>query len=106
MTPMKIDRKDKRGLIGINGKPSPAIGTALVSIPFTKLQLIIEVKFRIMNYRCVSLLSLHDMLKNGLDVSLQNKIIIYNGKTQELVFKNDFPKLKWTVNDMNESFYT
>ena len=61
--PPHIDRSDKRGLTGIGGQ-GQCIVTANVQIPFNDLGLILDVKFRILQNTCPSLLSLRDMMQN------------------------------------------
>lgn len=49
-----------------------AIGSAIVTIPFVNLDFVIEVVFLIVDTTEPTLLSLRDMIENGLDISIQN----------------------------------
>lgn len=102
---MRIDRTDDRSLKGICGRTLP-VGTATIPIPFADLDLIIDVKFRIINEDCPSLLSLRDMKENGRDLSMQNNTISYKHKIHGLIFEDDFLKHKWKADDMGCVLYT
>ena len=101
--PMKIDKSDKKNIIGL-GSRNQTIGTALVTVPFSDLDLWIDVKFRIVNTKCPTLLSLKDMIQNGLDISIQERTISFKHKRQSLTFENYFLIHRWRSQDM--SFYT
>lgn len=66
----------------------------------------IDVQFRIMKNHYATLSSLRNMLRNGLDPNIQQKVITHKGRSQKLVFEKDFLKHKWTIEDMDVSFYT
>lgn len=100
---MRINRMEKRTICGVNSKSSP-VGTATISIPFKTLDLWIDVQFRIMPFDCPSLLSMKDMIDNGLDLSIQNKWISYKHKLQDLIFENYFLVHRW--NAWDSCFYT
>lgn len=85
--PMKIDHSDQGGLIGLGGRVR-AIGSATISIPFKDLELMIYVRFRIMNRDGPTLLSLRDMYKKQLDISIQRKVITHNEKSMQLSFES------------------
>ena len=101
--PMQLNRSEKKTICGLNSK-NPAIGTAVITIPFKDLDLWIDVKFRIMAFDCPTLLSMKDMVDNGLDISVQNKWVSYKHKLQDLAFENYFLIHRWSVSD--SSFYT
>jgi len=103
--PVNIDYEDARGLIGIGGTSS-SIGTATIPVPFQDLDLIIDVKFRILRSECPSLLSLRDMIRCGLDISIQEKTVSFKHKIQALTFENDFLKHKWSSRDLDFTMYT
>jgi len=92
--PMKIDYSDNRGLVGIGGT-TESLGTAVVPIPFKDLDLVADVRFRILKNNCPTLLCLRDMIENGLDISIQDQTISY-----------DFLKHKWTMGDVSYAMYT
>ena len=103
--PAIIDRTDTRGLKGIGGQ-GQCIGTAIVQIPFNDLDLILDVKFRILQDTCPSLLSLRDMRQNGLDLSIQQHLLYFKHKCQDLLLENDFLKYKWNKADVDYALYT
>ena len=103
--PAIIDRSDTRGLKGIGGQ-SQCIGTSIVQIPFNDLNLILDGKFRILQDTCPSLLSLKDMKQNGLDLSIQQHLLYFKYKCQNLIFENDFLKYKWNKADVEYALYT
>ena len=103
--PVDINYSENKGLNGIGGK-SVAIGSAKIPIPFIELGIVIDVRFRIMRDRCPSLLSLKDMISNGLDLSIQEKTISIGDEKQSLLFENDFLKHKWSPKDMDTALYT
>lgn len=86
---MQINRTEKKTICGLNSN-NPAIGTATMAIPFYDLDLWIDVEFGIMEFDCPSLLSMRDMVNNGLDISLQNKWVSYKHKFQDIAFENYF----------------
>lgn len=87
--PFDINRRDQQGIRGVGGS-AKVIGSAIIPIPFRDLNLIIEVKFQIVNERVLSLLSNRDMIENGLDISLQRKTISYGKNEQCLDLKTIF----------------
>lgn len=101
--PMEVNRTEKRTIRGLNSK-NPAIGTAVITIPFSELDIWLDVKFRIMEFDCPSLLSMKDMVDNGLDISIQKKWVSYKHKRKEPVFENYFLIHRWNASDL--SFYT
>ena len=103
--PFDIDYQDNHNLLGIGGQ-GRAIGTATIPIPFVDLDIVIDVKFRILDTNCPNLLSLRDMKENGLDMSIQKNVITYKHKIQDLSVINDFLMHKWTTEDMEYALYT
>lgn len=83
-----------------------SIGTLFTPIPFTKLNLIIEVDFLIIADDVPSLLSKKDMLSNGLEMTIQNKKIYFNGQTQALLMENFFLIHKWSPDEILYALYT
>lgn len=105
MVPMRIDYSDRHSIVGIGGSTA-VIGTAIVPIPFADLNIIIDVKFKILRDNCPTLLSLKDMIENGLDISIQDKTISFKHNIQSLTFENDFLKHKWSPKDTSYALYT
>ena len=52
-----------------------SIGMACVTIPFRVVNLVLDVNFRIMSYNVPNLLSMEDMVKNNVYISIQNRSI-------------------------------
>lgn len=94
-----------RSLRSIGGA-SPAIESAIIRIPFSDLNYCIDVKFKIIKNKCLTLVFLRDMKDNGPDISIQQQVVTYKHKIQDLVFENDFLKQKWTMQDTVWSLYT
>lgn len=103
--PLDIDSTEKGGVLGIGGR-AKSIGITTLSVPFRELGLVVNVSFRLMETDCPSLLCLNDMLVNGLDISIQEKTMKYQGKTMKLAFENGFLVHKWSPIDLCFSMYT
>lgn len=101
-------RNDKltNSLVGLGGHTIQAVGTAHIPIPFTELDLIIDVDFRIIKDNTTSILSLMDLKRNGLDISVQRDKVIFGNKEQNLLFENDLLKHKWTQSTIPYVLYT
>lgn len=82
-------RPPRRDLRGIGGKKE-VCGEVTIQIPFTKLNLIIDVDFSIIEDETPSLLSNKDMITNGLDISLPGRYIYIGKFRQPLMFENYF----------------
>lgn len=65
--PMCPPRKDVKGI----GGSSRMIGEVTIQIPFTRLNVVLDIELSIIRTDTPSLLSNKDMLDNGLDISLQ-----------------------------------
>ena len=94
--------KQVRGIGGC----SIAIGEARVQIPFKDLGIIIDVKFLILKDKIPSLLSMKDMLDNGLDLSIQGRYITLGNRKQDLHFQNYFLIHRWMPHEQPYVFYT
>lgn len=99
-------RKVKNRSVNGIGGTQPAIGLALIDIPFKKLHLMINVLFLILPSKTPALLSTRDMYVNGLDFSLQNKTITFEGRVQELIMDNYFLIHRWSPKDITTALYT
>lgn len=103
--PSRIDKSKRSTLLGIGGSSS-TIGTATIPVPFKNLQLTIDVDFKIVRDNVPTLLSNKDMIVNGLDISLQDKVVKLGNKTQPLILENYFFIHKWKPSDISHSMYT
>lgn len=103
--PSGIDKWKQCTLLGIGGSSS-TIGTATIPVPFKDLQLTIDVDFKIVCDTVPTLLSNRYMIVNGLDISLQDKVVKLGNKTQPLILENYFFIHKWDPSDVSHSMYT
>lgn len=62
-------------------------GTVRLQIPFKKLGLEIEADFLIIKESVPTLQSMKDMLKNGIDISIQGCFIEYDLKRKTLLWR-------------------
>ncbi len=102
--PTKL-KPDTKSISGIGGN-SKAVGTAMIPIPFTDLNLVIDVEFTIMKDNVPTLLSMKDMKDNGLDLSIQKEELYYKHLTQQLSMENYFLIHRWGKGDIAYSLYT
>ena len=103
--PCNILKQNIRSLKGIGGK-SVSIGTATIPVPFKDLNLVIDVTFQILDSNVPTLLSMKDMHDNGLDISIQDKVVKYKHLLQPLAFENYFLVHRWQPGDVAYSLYT
>lgn len=83
----------------ICGKRVP-IGFAKIQIPFTVLKIIAELEFLILQEYVPSHLSMKDMIKNQLEISIQGRYITFAGRRQPLTMENYFHIHRWEVRDL------
>lgn len=76
-----------RGVVGLGGFQS-GIGRVRIQIPFPALRLVIDVDFLVVRQDIPALLSVKDMIDNGIDISIENKCAYHNGLTQPLSLVN------------------
>lgn len=69
---------------------SAVIGTARIQIPFSALRMIIDVEFEIIDEDVTSLLTIRDMIDNGLDISLQERYLHVGKLRQPLTLEKYF----------------
>lgn len=103
--PCSISREESRILRGIGGKSS-SIGTAIILVPFRDLNLVLDIKFQIVSDNVPTLLSMKDMLDNGLDISIQQKEVKFKHLMHPLIMENYFLIHRWRPGDMAFSLYT
>lgn len=94
-TPMEI-RKYSKSVGGLGGAQLTTIGKAIIPIPFPDIGIICDITFHIHdNENTPTLLSLRDLTRTGLDLSIQNDWLHLCGKTQKLKRKNDILYYEW-----------
>lgn len=103
--PVHINREDTRNLNGIGGR-SKSIGTATIPVPFSDLNLVIDVRFQIVTDDVPTLLSMKDMMDNGLNIRIQSKEVKYKHLWQALHFDNYFLIHRLDHGDLTFSLYT
>lgn len=106
---IKFVVNNHEGILGI-GRRVPSMGSVFIQIPFSGLQLEIDVDFLLVHKPVPSLLSMRDMLQNGLDSSLKDATIsIGTGiakRTNQLQLCNFFLTHTWMPFDMPWSLFT
>lgn len=90
---------------GIGGSQS-AVGMAMIQIPFRDLELIIDVWFTVINQDVPTLLSMRDMVTNGLGISIQKCHVHFRGRVHQLGMRNFFLIHTWAPTDMPFVMYT
>lgn len=100
--PMWPATKDVKGI----GGKSRAISEVTVQIPFLSLNLIIDVKFSILDDKTPSLLCNRDLIQNGLDISLQGAYLYIGERRQPLILDNFFFIYKWKSSSIPYFLYT
>lgn len=79
-------RKDVKGI----GGQSVALGEVTIQIPFSQLDLVVDIEFSILGGDTPSLLSNRDLIENGLDISLQGGYLYIGEARQPLILDNYF----------------
>ena len=93
--PASLDKSKAGSVRGLGGKQS-SLGTATILIPFYNLQIVADVEFRVIEDDTVpTLLSLSDMKRIGIDMSIQRNCVSFLGKEQKLVYENGFLYHRW-----------
>lgn len=77
------------------GERRKARGIAKIQIPFVDLRAVMDVDVSIFAKNFLSLLSLRDMYKNGMDLSIQGRYVSLETKKQLLHFENFFLFHHW-----------
>lgn len=86
---LSISPSTGRTVKGTRGKKGSA-GTTLIPIPFKGIKLVIDVAFFLLTDDVPTLLSTRDMLRNGLNISIQHAHIMHGGMRQDLKVENYF----------------
>lgn len=100
---LRIDAS--RSVKGVRGTQK-GIGAARIDIPFKCLKITISVLFLILKGEIPGLLSMRDMITNGLELSLQKATISFAGLHKDLELKNIFLVHNWNPDDMSYALYT
>ena len=103
--PCRINHSDIRSLRGLGGRQTP-IGSVTIPVPFNDLNLVMDVKFRIVHDHIPTLLSMKDMLDNDLDFSIKRRTMFHKHKEHQLSLENYFLIHRWDHGDMTYSLYT
>lgn len=101
--PLRPPQKSRMKGIGGEGK---VIGDATIPVPFTDLNLILDIDFVIMKDHCTSLLCNKDMINGGLDISIQGRFLCFGNRKQPLLLENYFFVHKWKADHMPYALYT
>lgn len=100
--PLTPPDKDARGI----GGRSKSLGEVFIQVPSVDLNLIIGVKFSILQDDLPSLLSNKDLLDNGLDTSLQEAFLFINDRQKSLILYNYFFIHRWNSSSIPNFMYT
>lgn len=84
--PIRPTRKDVKGI----GGKSKALGEVTIQVPFTNLNLILDIEFSILADDMPSLLCNRDLIENGLDISLQGAYLFVGDARETLLLDNYF----------------
>lgn len=94
-----------RQFTGIGGIRKP-IGFVKIQIPFSGLDLVIDVYFLVLKEKAPTLLSMPDIIMNGLDFSVQGQHVSHGKLCHKLTCENNFLVHRWTEGDVSFSCYT
>ena len=82
-------------------------GSSNIPIPLKNVGMILDIKFHISMQRTVpSLLSNRDMIVNGLDISIKEPFLIFEGKKEPSELTNFFIIYDWSPEVASYSLYT
>lgn len=82
------------------------LGSIQLQIQFNDIHLFICVYFLVLKQQIPTLLSLRDMMINGLDISLKNCHVSFGNKTHKLSMENYFLVHRWSSSDTPIALYT
>ena len=82
------------------------VGSANISIPLKNVGVIRDIKIHIIVQSSVpSLLSNQKIIVNGLDMSIQEPCLIFEGKKEALELKDFLLIYNWSLEDLKFSLY-
>lgn len=79
----------KRRVIGLADLPK-GIRCVRIQIQFPALRIVIDVDFLMVTRDILSLLSVKDMMDNGMDTSVENRCAYHEGRREPLILENYF----------------
>lgn len=82
------------------------MGTALIQIPFKDLRLVVDVELLLIAHEIPSLISMRDMVRNGLEISILHAHVTRESRLEKLNFENYFLVHEWEPSDMPYTLYT
>ena len=86
--------KRNRTVNGIGGGVQ-TVGVTTISIPFPVFGMTCEVDFNITLESHPTLLSLNDLKRTGIDISVQRNLLLYGKKEHKLILENDLLFYRW-----------
>lgn len=86
---LAIRKEEGIGVIGLGGLIQ-IVGRVIIQVPSLKLHLIMDIDFSIVYQNIPELLSLKDMLDNGIYISVENGCAYYGGHIQPSSLENFF----------------
>lgn len=95
----------ERKVTGIVGEVK-VLGTVKLQIPFKGINLTIDFEFLVVKLKVPTLLSIKDMMINGLDISLQKCHVSLAGMTHTLSRENYFLVHRWKKEYVPFELYT
>lgn len=98
-------------LKGLGGTRPGILGVVKLQVPFSNLNLVIDVDFSMISDEdprdpSPTLLSMKDMLDNNIDISIEECCVKFQGLRQALTMENYFLVYRWTVKDLPYALYT
>lgn len=103
MVPINLSKR--KGFRGISGY-GKVMRKAFIQIPFSALELVIDVVFSILEQDVPSLLSNKGMIYNGLDISIQGRYIHVGPLRQPLILENYSLVYRWSAATISYALYT
>jgi hypothetical protein len=98
-------QKQARSIRGIGGSVR-AVGIANLPIPFSDLNVTIDVEFLILPGAQPTLLSLRDMMENEIGLDILNGHAVFGDHVQKLHFVNGFWVHRWEPGVFPSSYFT
>lgn len=86
-------------ILGIGGKEK-GVGLIKIQILFTGLGIIIDFEFLLVSSAIPSIVSMKDMLDNGLDISILDATVLLNGRSHQVTILNVFLIHTWDPNNL------
>lgn len=82
------------------------MGSTVVQITLKDIVMVIDVELLLLSDEFPSLISLRDLVENGLNISIQDFVIKHDGMEQPLTIETYFLVYSWTPEDVPYFFYT